>query len=100
MPPPMVIYGLVFWVVLGALVALAARNAPRPVPQQRHKRQHIPRDIRLRVYERCNGACVKCGSTYPLQVDHIKPLAKGGSNHESNLQMLCDTCNLKKGARY
>jgi 5-methylcytosine-specific restriction endonuclease McrA len=32
-------------------------------------------------------------------VDHIQPLALGGSNWPSNLQILCPTCNMSKGAK-
>lgn len=33
-------------------------------------------------------------------VDHIMPIALGGSNDKSNIQALCPTCNLKKGAKH
>jgi 5-methylcytosine-specific restriction endonuclease McrA len=36
----------------------------------------------------------KCQSTYQLQVDHRVPIARGGSNEESNLRVLCRTHNL------
>lgn len=40
-----------------------------------------------------------CGQTENLQVDHIVPLAGGGTNDFSNLQVLCARCNNIKGAR-
>ena len=43
------------------------------------------------------GTGKKCESKYQLQVDHVHPLAKGGSNHKNNLQILCRTHNHFKG---
>ncbi len=45
--------------------------------------------------------CAKCGlkskNKIPFQVDHIKPLNKGGKTVADNLQILCRSCNAKKG---
>ena len=44
--------------------------------------------------------CAYCGVTNtPLQVEHIHPKAKGGSNRISNLCLACDACNKKKGTQ-
>lgn len=43
--------------------------------------------------------CLKCGSTENLQVDHVIPLALGGTHELKNFQILCGSCNATKGAR-
>ena len=60
------------------------------------KRDPIPEDVKLLVWARDGGACVRCGSKKELHFDHIIPVAKGGGNSEANIQILCQTCNLKK----
>ena len=60
------------------------------------KRDPIPEDVKLLVWARDGGACVRCGSKNKLHFDHIIPVAKGGGNVESNIQILCQPCNLKK----
>src|SRR5690242_2822043 len=49
-------------------------------------RAHVPSSIRQRVMRA--GKCKKCGSTERLQLDHIKPIAQGGTNDIKNLQVL------------
>ena len=45
-----------------------------------------------------NRKCAYCGAeNIPLQVEHIHPKAKGGSNRISNLCLACEKCNIKKG---
>lgn len=40
----------------------------------------------------------KNNRAFPMTTDHIIPRAQRGSNHMSNLQILCEPCNKKKGA--
>ena len=56
----------------------------------------IPRDVRQRVWQRYGGRCAECGATDYLEFDHIVPRAKGGSDSDANVQLLCRRCNLKK----
>ena len=61
------------------------------------KRESIPDDIKLIVWQRDGGKCVNCGSTQNLEYDHIIPISMGGSNTARNLQLLCQNCNRSKG---
>lgn len=48
------------------------------------------------------GRCVYCEAQIEsnYQIDHIVPLAKGGSHVDENIQLLCPVCNRKKGAMH
>ncbi|GLV54751.1 hypothetical protein KDH_15980 [Dictyobacter sp. S3.2.2.5] len=55
-------------------------------------------EIREYVLEKWQRTCAYCGKEgVPLQVEHIVPRAKGGSNRVSNLTLACAACNTKKG---
>lgn len=64
---------------------------------------HIPTrlgGVRFRVFKRDGYRCQMCGATSrtsQLHLDHKVPRAKGGSDEESNLWVLCQACNLSKG---
>lgn len=60
------------------------------------RRDPIPEDVKLVVWARDGGACIRCGSKESLHFDHVIPVSKGGSNEAVNVQILCQTCNLKK----
>ena len=48
------------------------------------------------VMQRDGFKCRKCGINQNLEIDHIKPLLKGGDNSPQNLQVLCKRCNASK----
>lgn len=48
--------------------------------------------------EKYENRCLNCGAP-ECTIDHIIPLAHGGSNTIDNLQPLCLGCNLKKGTK-
>jgi hypothetical protein len=60
--------------------------------------QAIPDSVRLFVWQRDNGQCVRCASRERLEFDHIIPVAAGGSSTERNVQLLCEACNRSKGS--
>ena len=60
------------------------------------KRDPIADDVKLLVWARDGGACVRCGSKENLHFDHIIPVAKGGGGEVTNIQILCQRCNLQK----
>jgi hypothetical protein len=56
-------------------------------------------EVREYLLEKFNRTCVYCKKTnIPLQVEHIIPKSKGGSDRVSNLAIACEPCNLKKGS--
>lgn len=66
------------------------------------KRNPIPPKKRFEVFKRDSFKCQYCGKSSPevtLQVDHINPVAKGGTNDIMNLVTSCAECNLGKGAK-
>ena len=53
--------------------------------------------MREYLLEKFGRKCVYCGAeNIPLQVEHIVPKARGGTNRVSNLTLACETCNQKK----
>ncbi len=59
----------------------------------------IPGTLRWQVITRAMGRCEACGVSAlirALEVDHIVPRSRGGSNGIDNLQALCSSCNVQK----
>ena len=66
-------------------------EAPMPYRNQKHV-----------LFGRQEGKCNGCKILFPfpnLTIDHVVPLAKGGTDHLENLQLLCAACNSIKGDR-
>ena len=65
--------------------------------------KHSAADITW-LYEQQGGRCEACRKKFSpkgkgtFHVDHMLPLVLGGSNDRSNLQLLCPTCNKRKGS--
>ena len=65
----------------------------------RYGRQPIPRKLRHEVFKRDGYRCRECGASKDetsLEIDHIVPVARGGTNDIDNLQTLCRECNRMK----
>lgn len=57
-------------------------------------------ELREYLLEKWGRACAYCGAKeIPLQVEHIVPAARGGSNRVSNLALACELCNRAKGTQ-
>jgi 5-methylcytosine-specific restriction endonuclease McrA len=55
-------------------------------------------EVREYLLEKWNRVCAYCGDKdVPLEVDHIHPRSKGGTDRVSNLTLACHVCNQKKG---
>jgi hypothetical protein len=71
------------------------------------KRKVAPDWCKKAVYFRDRGRCCSCckdlsgltAISNKVHYDHIVPLSHGGINDVTNLQLLCDQCNLQKGAK-
>ncbi|MBW4456928.1 MAG: HNH endonuclease [Nostoc indistinguendum CM1-VF10] len=57
-------------------------------------------ETRQYLLEKWNRQCSYCGTKdVALQIEHIYPRSKGGSNSITNLTLSCEKCNTKKGAK-
>jgi 5-methylcytosine-specific restriction endonuclease McrA len=67
------------------------------------ERSKMTTSMRFKILKRDNYRCQICGASQrdgaKLHIDHIIPVAKGGTTVASNLHVLCDRCNLGKGTR-
>lgn len=57
-------------------------------------------EVREYLLNKWDRKCTYCkAENVPLQVEHIQPKAKGGTNRISNLCLACEPCNQKKGTQ-
>lgn len=78
------------------------------VSEQRRRKQvrgsgegytrHQIADLLKRQKGKCAFCCTPIRRKY--EIDHIHPLALGGSNKIGNIQLLCPDCNRRKGAKH
>jgi len=55
-------------------------------------------NVRNYLLEKFNHKCAYCGEKdIPLEIEHVVPRSRGGSNRVSNLTLSCHDCNQKKG---
>lgn len=69
----------------------------------RVERGKVSNKMRFAIYKRDGYRCRYCRrseKTDYLEIDHIKPIAKGGKSTYDNLQTLCRRCNKIKGDKY
>jgi hypothetical protein len=82
-----------------------ARREIQPTCADEHSR-HIPVAARDAVFQRDKGRCayvasngVRCEAMHRLQIDHIVPYARGGTNAIGNLRLLCERHNKLEAER-
>ena len=71
-------------------------QSEKPAVTGTTRSRYIPADIRDLIHIRDSGRCgwiapdgTRCGSTWDLEIDHIKPFALGGDHMPDNLRLLC-----------
>lgn len=62
----------------------------------------LSRDLTEKLLKRQKGKCACCGGVLSVdfQLDHIMPIALGGSNTDENIQLLHGLCNRRKAAKH
>ncbi|MFJ2114155.1 HNH endonuclease [Streptomyces sp. NPDC087850] len=79
--------------------APAERAWSRTSARNKARNRVWDRIIRPRALVRDNFACASCGGREELEVDHITPIARGGTWTLDNAQTLCKPCHTRKTIR-
>ena len=88
------VIGFNLWGGVTALEAPPVRTDLGKLPNYRTHRH--------RLYGEQEGVCAGCATHFPfrvMDVDHILPRSRGGTDHPDNLQLLCSGCNRSKGGK-
>lgn len=74
-------------------------SAGRPLIQAEYQQGTLAgTEARAYLHAKWNRSCAYCGATgVPLNIDHLRPRSRGGSNRISNLVPACVPCNQAKG---
>ena len=70
----------------------------------RARRHHarIEQVNRRKIIERDNATCYMCTRKLgyaEIVIDHVIPIARGGSHSEDNMKVACHACDLRKGTK-
>jgi 5-methylcytosine-specific restriction endonuclease McrA len=75
-------------------------------PQNTEKTRRIPAALNEAVFARDKGRCTymgssgkRCDATHNLEIDHVIPYARGGTNAIDNLRLLCERHNKLEAER-
>jgi 5-methylcytosine-specific restriction endonuclease McrA len=79
---------------------MAAAQAARRYARVVAAGPELTAEEREQVLDAYGHRCAACGSTKNLELDHIQPLAQGGTHAAENRQVLCHQHNLEKGNRH
>ena len=87
----------VFRFKLSAIEEASVGEAERHLHEHLQRRRLIPTQVKLEVWKRDGGKCVKCGATDELHFDHVIPYSRGGTSLSAdNVQLLCARHNIAK----
>jgi len=78
---------------------LCAAPYAKPLAITNERDAKIIGEQRDRILARDGNACRACGGVKRLCIDHIVAWSSGGTNEDSNLQVLCGSCNSRKQDR-
>ena len=101
-----ILTSIVTWVAIASLwvadglikIMLITRTNERRIRPT--ERVTWPQGLKQRLMRRQDNTCVYCGyrrTAASMDIDHIIPVVRGGSNNEDNLQVICRPCNQRKG---